>query len=111
MEVDVNEEITWKRYNHSLLSNNVLLRHYPKRYKQTKNCDDEKVEIFGTTCCGWNKFASIKLFFSPIYVSKTIVVITESKYYEAVRVRTDKANFGLSPIALSFSVEDNYPIP
>ena len=81
MEVDVNEEITWKRYNHSLLSNNVLLIHYPKRYKETKNCDDEKVEIFGTTCCGWNKLASIKLFFSPIYVSKTIVVITESKYY------------------------------
>ena len=80
MEVDVNEEITWKRYNHSLLSNNVLLIHYPKRYKQTKNCDDEKVEIFGTTCCGWNKFASIK-FFSRQYMSKTIVVITGSKYY------------------------------
>ena len=44
-----------KKLNHSLLSNNVLLKHYPKRYKQTKNCDDEKVEIFGTTCCGWNK--------------------------------------------------------
>ena len=81
MEVDVNEEITWKRYNHSLLSNNLLLKHYPKRNKQTKNCDNEKIEIFGTTCCGWNKFASIKLFFSPIDVSKAIVVITESKYY------------------------------
>ena len=30
---------------------------------------------------------------------------------EAVRVRTDKANFGLSRIALTFSVEDDYPIP
>ena len=30
---------------------------------------------------------------------------------EAVRVRTNKANFGLSRIALIFSVEDNYPIP
>ena len=30
---------------------------------------------------------------------------------QAVRVRTDKANFGVSRIALIFSVEDNYPIP
>ena len=34
-----------------------------------------------------------------------------NKHEEAVRVRTDKANFGLSQIALIFPVEDNYPIP
>jgi len=90
MEVDVNEEITCKRYNHSLLSNNVLLKHYPKRNKQTKNCDNGKVEIFDTTCCGWNKFASIKLFFSPIHVSKTIVVVTESKERAPERARLNK---------------------
>ena len=31
-------------------------------------------------------------------------------YQEAVRVRTDQANFGVSQIAPIFSVENNYPI-
>ena len=37
------------------------------------------------------------------------VEVVEGKF--RCRVRTDKANFGLSRIALIFPVEDNYPIP
>ena len=34
-----------------------------------------------------------------------------ASHNEAVRVRTDKANFGLAPISLSFSLEVNNIIP
>ena len=43
-------------------------------------------------------------------MSRCVAKKTSKDLREAVRVRTDKANFGLSRIAPIFSVEDNYPI-